>query len=52
MRVLNNLPRAVSPTPGTDRTHAPSSTGGGMPPDLLQDIRKIPTFFKDYKTAW
>lgn len=36
----------------TDRAHAPSSADGGMPPDLLQDIRKIPTPFKDYKTAW
>ena len=36
----------------TDRAKVPTSDDGGMPPDLLQDIRKIPTPFRNYKTAW
>ena len=29
-----------------------SGAGGDVPPDVLQDIKRIPTPFKGYKTAW
>ena len=36
----------------TERSRVPVTTEGDIPPDVLQDIKKIPTPFKGYKTAW
>jgi hypothetical protein len=38
----------------TERSNAnlDASTERDIPPDLLQDIRKIPTPFQSYQTAW
>jgi hypothetical protein len=32
----------------------PDSTGASedIPPDLMQDIKRIPTLFRGYKTSW